>query len=587
MIGALLTGVLIGGIGFVGKEIIGTLFKDSNNIEKMPSHACIPSQTWEELWFYNKVYVQEDKETFFTPFLLEEYEMDNGTKYFFKLPLGIVTDDLMKCETQIRELFDVEEVKIYHYKENTAMVELIPVKEQKKLDWADIWNACGVSITDKERKEVLTPVMLGSVKDKLENPTYKLKAPLGISLAHFTKSREYLKDYLQARDIKFESLGGGEFSMSIIYNVLEEEGIMIEGSIPNEHWAQLWKETKMYSGDEKVGITLPTFITEGDILGGKKYTFKMPFGKSTHDLNSKNIAIQEFLDAQSIKIVPSNKREIEVHAIYEKLPRIIPYEKVKRESKDVLEIVFGRKIGDWIRVKLTSGENGILINGMAGSGKSNLFKGMILDLALNYSPNILIMYLVDTKVVELAPFRKLRHVARYVTEIEDIAEVIDDLTEEMTRRYKLFDSVDVENIYAYNQKVSKEDRLPFVLFAIEEISAFTVSEIGAEGGYNKKLAQLNYRSRACGYMNIFCVQRMTNANIPREVSNSLGVRPSLKVADAKEAELITGTKSIDLSKLKGFGNGYLLVGGQCEEFQSFKIEHKDIKPILKQHNLLK
>lgn len=437
--------------------------------------------------------------------------------------------------------------------------------------------------TGDSKEGIELPRVMGMDFRSNSNSEYNqvaLDVPIGITLKDLEKCKLSFKEYLKCDEVKFEDVGYGKYLLFLKYF---KEDVY---SIPQSDWNMIWAENNFCTGAKDTGIVYPKLYAEEDIIGGKSYKFTLPIGKSTYMANKFSVAIQEFLGANSIKISSCGKSKMEISAIYEDLPVCINYEEIPREKKEGLEIVLGKTIGTWARIGLDSGENGILITGKAGSGKSNCFKTILTYILSNYSPDEVHAYLGDFKIVELAPFEKCKHVKRYVTETEDMATLIDDLESMMKKRYELFKELDVENIYSYNKKVSKDKKLPFILFAIEEISAFTTSDTGTSEGYNKKLAQLNYRSRACGFLNMFCVQRMTNVNIPREVSNSLGTRICFKVADEKESKLITDG-DFDLNKLRGKGHGVILSGGDKMEFQAFKLEHEEILPILKKHKIIK
>ena len=55
-----------------------------------------------------------------------------------------------------------------------------------------------------------------------------------------------------------------------------------------------------------------------------------------------------------------------------------------------------------------------------GTGKSVAINTIITDLALNYTPKELEMWIIDLKIVEMAHFKNLKHVKQYGKTVEEM-----------------------------------------------------------------------------------------------------------------------------------------------------------------------
>ncbi len=102
-----------------------------------------------------------------------------------------------------------------------------------------------------------------------------------------------------------------------------------------------------------------------------------------------------------------------------------------------------------------------LVAGTTGSGKSVCVNSMILSMLYKFRPDELRLILVDPKVVEMQPYKKLPHLACPV--VTNAARVIGALrwaVNEMEHRYKLFSKIGVRNFEDFNNR--PEDFMPEV-----------------------------------------------------------------------------------------------------------------------------
>ena len=92
-----------------------------------------------------------------------------------------------------------------------------------------------------------------------------------------------------------------------------------------------------------------------------------------------------------------------------------------------------------------------LVAGSTGSGKSVCINSMLVSFLYKFRPDELKLILVDPKVVEMQPYKKLPHLA--VPVVTDPTRVIGALrwaVNEMEHRYKLFSRIGVRNLEDYN-----------------------------------------------------------------------------------------------------------------------------------------
>ena len=111
-----------------------------------------------------------------------------------------------------------------------------------------------------------------------------------------------------------------------------------------------------------------------------------------------------------------------------------------------------------------------LVAGTTGSGKSVCINSMILSMLYKFRPDELRMVLVDPKVVEMQPYRKLPHLACPV--VTNPARVIGALrwaVNEMEHRYRLFSRIGVRNFEDFNARdISNDPAGPEEDFRLED-----------------------------------------------------------------------------------------------------------------------
>ena len=94
-----------------------------------------------------------------------------------------------------------------------------------------------------------------------------------------------------------------------------------------------------------------------------------------------------------------------------------------------------------------------LVAGTTGSGKSVCINSMILSMLYKFRPEELKLILVDPKVVEMQPYRKLPHlICPVVTQPGRVIGALRWAVNEMERRYKLFSQVGVRNFEDFNNR---------------------------------------------------------------------------------------------------------------------------------------
>jgi S-DNA-T family DNA segregation ATPase FtsK/SpoIIIE len=164
-----------------------------------------------------------------------------------------------------------------------------------------------------------------------------------------------------------------------------------------------------------------------------------------------------------------------------------------------------------------------LIGGATGMGKSCLIDCIITSIAKNATPDEVKFILIDPKMVEFARYKGLPHLLS--APIHGIPEIIGALkwaTDEMERRYKLYQEAMVVRLKDYNKNAPEGKTLPEIVIVIDELADLMMRTRHEAEAYIARLAQ---KSRAAGIYLVIATQRPAvnvitgalKANIPARI----------------------------------------------------------------------
>jgi S-DNA-T family DNA segregation ATPase FtsK/SpoIIIE len=196
-----------------------------------------------------------------------------------------------------------------------------------------------------------------------------------------------------------------------------------------------------------------------------------------------------------------------------------------------------------------------LIAGTTGSGKSVLLRNLLLDICAYNTPQDAKIFLIDPKAgVDYFALEELPHLAEgIITERARATEILEQLTDEMERRYQLFRQARVSDLLVYNTQVSQLDRLPFLWAVHDEFAEWMMVEEYSRA-VSATVQRLGVKARAAGIHLIFAAQRPDATVMPVQLRDNLGNRMILRVESVGTSEIALGQKGAELL----LGKGHLL-----------------------------
>ncbi|QLY25518.1 DNA translocase FtsK [Bdellovibrio sp. KM01] len=205
----------------------------------------------------------------------------------------------------------------------------------------------------------------------------------------------------------------------------------------------------------------------------------------------------------------------------------------------------------------------LLIAGTTGSGKSVFVGSIITGLLFRHSPKTLRLVLIDPKMVDLAPFATVPHLAiPHVTEPKKAATALKWAVREMEKRYKSLSKFGVGKIEAFNEKTgglakdeieqhekinqeleegkAKLDQyyyqpLPYVVIVVDELADLMITE---KQNIEEPIQRLTQKARACGIHLILATQSPRKDVVTGLIKTNIPGRVALKVASKMDSRII-------------------------------------------------
>lgn len=336
-------------------------------------------------------------------------------------------------------------------------------------------------------------------------------------------------------------------------------------------WITSKKDLKVFyegAGVKNKVCDYPEVLVENE----NGYIVKIPAGLSGSDLERTKEALSVYLGKDiDIKLTG----DIAAITYAKELPTMIDYKLPLKHDELVIPIAQSRN-GE-VTINFKNETPHVLITGSTGSGKSITLRSLLSSIIYLY-PRQIELTLIDFKIVELSIFKRLKQVNSYSTTVEEAKEVIADELEECKKRYSMFESIGVTNIYDYNKKVPATKRLKYRFIVIEEFVMLLSDKKKIAITMLKQLACL---CRASGQFLIITGQRFDNTVIDLVLRANIGCRLCHKMEDEANSKLILDSSGAE--KLRGNGHMIVKQGNIKTECQGYFIKDEQIKQILAPH----
>ncbi len=218
-----------------------------------------------------------------------------------------------------------------------------------------------------------------------------------------------------------------------------------------------------------------------------------------------------------------------------------------KQSPSKLTVALGRDVAGAPIILDLGAMPHLLVAGQTGSGKSVSISSILCSLLLNATPDEVRILIGDLKRVDFTNFADVPHlIAGVMTDSDKILNALYWATSEMDRRYRLFARKSARNIGQYNERHTGPDRIPYVVFVIDELADLMLQ---APIQVEKQITRIAQLARATGIHLVLGTQRpsvdvitgLIKANIPARIAfATASAVDSRTILDQTGAEKLLG-----------------------------------------------
>lgn len=216
----------------------------------------------------------------------------------------------------------------------------------------------------------------------------------------------------------------------------------------------------------------------------------------------------------------------------------------------------------------------LLIAGRTGTGKSVCLNSIIVSLLMTRRPDEVRTLLIDPKMVELSPYKKIPHLMHpVVTDMRKAEAILAWAVEKMEERYQLLARAGVRHLSVYNQLGEEELRdrmeveddeqwaqipkhMPYIVIVVDELADLMMT---AAKEVEQHIIRLAQKSRAVGLHLVLATQKPTVDVITGLIKSNLPARICFEVSSRTDSRVVLDEMGAD--KLLGDGDMLFLRPG--------------------------
>ncbi|MFM7134413.1 MAG: DNA translocase FtsK 4TM domain-containing protein, partial [Planctomycetota bacterium] len=237
----------------------------------------------------------------------------------------------------------------------------------------------------------------------------------------------------------------------------------------------------------------------------------------------------------------------------------------------------------------------MLIAGTTGSGKSVCMNTIIMSWLYTKRPDELKLVLVDPKMVEMAQFSDIPHLAcPVVTEMSKAAAILEWAVTKMEERYELLKEAGVRDIRGFNElgeaelreRINPADdvewakimkKMPYMVFVIDELADLMMTNKEVE----QAIVRIAQKARAVGIHLILATQRPQATVVTGLIKSNMPCRVAFKVASGTDSRIVLDQKGAEL--LLGQGDMLVVTPSQTDarRCQGTLVEDKEARAVTK------
>jgi S-DNA-T family DNA segregation ATPase FtsK/SpoIIIE len=212
----------------------------------------------------------------------------------------------------------------------------------------------------------------------------------------------------------------------------------------------------------------------------------------------------------------------------------------------------------------------LLIAGRTGTGKSVCLNAIILSILMSRTPEQVKMLMIDPKMVELSPYKRVPHLMHpVITDMKKAEAVLAWAVDKMEERYDLLARCGVRHLDSYNElgrdQIFKKlgvdpeseeaaqipEKMPYIVIIADEMADMMMTSGKDVEAHIIRLAQ---KSRAVGIHLVLATQKPTVDVITGLIKSNLPARISFQVASRVDSRVVLD----EMGAERLLGNGDML-----------------------------
>ena len=322
---------------------------------------------------------------------------------------------------------------------------------------------------------------------------------------------------------------------------------------------------ELRNNSRRLAETLTSFgvdATPGDVIHGPsvtRYEFVLDQGVKLSKITNLADDIALALGATGVRIAPIPDKisvvgiEVPNKHVTPVLIRDVIESRDFTEHKSKTAFALGRDIAGKNVIGDIEKLPHVLIAGTTGSGKSVCTNSLIISMLYKSTPDEVRFIMVDSKMVELAPYNGIPHLLiPVVTDPKKAAGALQWAVFEMMKRYKTFSEHGVKKLEEYNRLARATEgmeTLPSVVVVIDELADLMLV---AAKEVEESICRVAQMGRAAGVHLVIATQRPSADVITGLMKANIPSRIAFAVASSLESRIILDNTGAE--KLVGKGD---------------------------------
>ena len=337
-----------------------------------------------------------------------------------------------------------------------------------------------------------------------------------------------------------------------------------------------------------------TDVTQGPVV--TTFEFKPAAGTKVSKISAVGEDLARMLKAQSLRVLaPIPGKDTVGFEVPNSERAVIGFAELLasqdfRASKRKLPIAMGVDIFGNAVVEDLAEMPHLLVAGSTGAGKSVFMNTLIGSLIARHSASTLRLVMIDPKMVEMAAYNDLPHMAcKVITDPAAEARLaLGRLIAEMDERYRRMQAVGARNIDSFNEIIRTQKRsdflayegkwsiMPYIVLIIDEMADMMML-LGKE--IETPITRLAQKSRACGIHMVIATQRPSADVVTGLIKANFPTRVAFRVMSGIDSRTILDQNGAET--LLGKGDMIYLAAGKARRLHGAYLAESEVQSMVK------